>query len=105
MIPVNSVLQVGFFPEIMKLEIDRRLKVLHLLDVNTLSPYKEVSAIITRSPFPISETLLEKLPPYNSLQFYCIAPFLMTRNYFGTTGFAGSVLPAAAGAGTDCVPC
>ena len=93
MIPVNSVLQVGFFPEIMKLEIDRRLKVLHLLDVNTLSPYKEVSAIITRSPFPISETLLEKLPHIKMISVCGVGYDNLPLDYLKQRGIIASNTP------------
>ncbi|WP_269460265.1 hypothetical protein [Polynucleobacter necessarius] len=37
MIPVNSVLQVGHFPEIMQAEIDRRLMPTRHLDIHATS--------------------------------------------------------------------
>ena len=62
MIPVNSVLQVGFFPEIMQLEIDRRLAPISMLDPKGLVPDRNVKAILTRPSFAINPTLLDQLP-------------------------------------------
>ncbi|MBU3592258.1 2-hydroxyacid dehydrogenase [Polynucleobacter sp. 78F-HAINBA] len=62
MIPVNSVLQVGQFPEIMQLEIDKRLSTSKLLDPQDKLPDGNFTAILTRSNTQIPKELLEKLP-------------------------------------------
>ena len=62
MIPVNSVLQVGQFPEIMQLEIDKRLSTSKLLDTQDKLPDGNFTAILTRSNTQIPKELLEKLP-------------------------------------------
>ena len=62
MIPVNSVLQVGFFPEIMQLEINRRLLPVPMLDSKGPFPDRNVQAILTRPSFTITPSLLDQLP-------------------------------------------
>ena len=62
MIPVNSVLQVGFFPEIMQLEINRRLLPVPMLDLKGPVPDRNVQAILTRPSFTITPSLLDQLP-------------------------------------------
>jgi hypothetical protein len=47
MIPVNSVLQVGFFPEIMQDEVMRRLTPVIMPDPLGPIPQKDVQAILT----------------------------------------------------------
>jgi lactate dehydrogenase-like 2-hydroxyacid dehydrogenase len=61
MIPVNSVLQVGQFPEIMQTEIDQRLKTAKLLDPQGKVPAGNFTAILTRSNTVISQSLLEQV--------------------------------------------
>jgi lactate dehydrogenase-like 2-hydroxyacid dehydrogenase len=62
MIPVNSVLQVGFFPEIMQDEVLRRLTPVMMPDPQGPIPQKDVQAILTRPSYPITPTLLDQLP-------------------------------------------
>jgi lactate dehydrogenase-like 2-hydroxyacid dehydrogenase len=62
MIPVNSVLQVGQFPEIMQLGIDKRLSTTRLLDPQSKLPEGNFTAILTRSNTQIPQELLEKIP-------------------------------------------
>ena len=62
MIPVNSVLQVGQFPEIMQLEIDKRLSTTKLLDPQGNIPDGSFTAILTRSNTQIPQELLAKVP-------------------------------------------
>jgi lactate dehydrogenase-like 2-hydroxyacid dehydrogenase len=62
MIPVNSVLQVGQFPEIMQGEIDRRLSTTKLLDPQGKAPAGNFTAILTRSNTLIPKELLEQIP-------------------------------------------
>ena len=62
MIPVNSVLQVGFFPEIMQDEVLRRLTPVMMPEPQGPIPKKDVQAILTRPSYPITPTLLDQLP-------------------------------------------
>lgn len=62
MIPVNSVLQVGQFPEIMQLEIDRRLSTTKLPDPQGKVPEGSFTAILTRSNTMIPQELLAQIP-------------------------------------------
>ena len=62
MIPVNSVLQVGQFPEIMQAEIDKRLSTTQLLDPQGKPPEGNFTAILTRSNTTIPPGLLAQLP-------------------------------------------
>jgi hypothetical protein len=59
MIPVNSVLQVGSFPEIMQAEINRQLKTVRLTNPHEPVPAGSFEAILTRSSTPIPVSLLE----------------------------------------------
>jgi len=62
MIPVNSVLQVGSFPEIMQAEINRHLKTVLLTNPHDPVPAGSYEAILTRSSTPIPVGLLEQIP-------------------------------------------
>ena len=62
MIPVNSVLQVGSFPEVMQAEINRSLKTVHLTNPHEPVPAGSYEAILTRSNTPIPTTLLQQIP-------------------------------------------
>ena len=62
MIPVNSVLQVGQFPEIMQLEIDKRLSTIKLLDPHGEIPNGSLTAILTRSNTQLPKELFEAMP-------------------------------------------
>lgn len=62
MIPVNSVLQVGQFPEIMQMEIDKRLSTIKLLDPQSRPPEGSFTAILTRSNTQLPQGLLEQIP-------------------------------------------
>ena len=62
MIPVNSVLQVGYFPEIMQAEIDRRFTPIRHPDPKAPVPAGEFTAILIRSNTKLSEDLLQKIP-------------------------------------------
>jgi lactate dehydrogenase-like 2-hydroxyacid dehydrogenase len=61
MIPVNSVLQVGQFPEIMQMVIDQRLSTTKLLDPQSKPPTGNFTAILTRSNTQIPQGLLEQM--------------------------------------------
>ncbi len=62
MIPVNSVLQVGHFPEVMQEEIDRRLKPVQLPDINSPLPEGNFEAILVRSNTILPESLVAQIP-------------------------------------------
>jgi hypothetical protein len=67
MIPVNSVLQVGSFPEVMQAEINRSLKTVQLINPHEPVPAGSYEAILTRSNTPIPESLLRQIPQSNRL--------------------------------------
>ena len=62
MIPVNSVLQVGHFPEIMQAEIDRRFTPTRHPDVNVPPPPGKFEAILVRSNTKLPEALVKQIP-------------------------------------------
>ena len=62
MIPVNSVLQVGHFPEIMQAEIDRRFTPFHHPDPQAPAPAGNFQAILIRSNTKLPEALLKQIP-------------------------------------------
>lgn len=62
MIPVNSVLQVGQFPEVMQAAIDRRITPVRFPDLNADLPPGSFESILIRSNTQLPAQLLEKLP-------------------------------------------
>ena len=62
MIPVNSVLQVGHFPEIMQAEIDRRFTPTHHPDPQAPAPAGNFQAILIRSNTKLPEALVQQIP-------------------------------------------
>lgn len=62
MIPVNSVLQVGQFPEVMQAAIDRRICPVRFPDLNANLPSGSFESILIRSNTQLPAHLLEKLP-------------------------------------------
>jgi len=62
MIPVNSVLQVGFFPDLMQAEIQHRFSPVPLLDPNAAVPTGDFKAILVRSNTTIPESLVRQMP-------------------------------------------
>jgi lactate dehydrogenase-like 2-hydroxyacid dehydrogenase len=61
MIPVNSVLQVGHFPEIMQAEINRRFKPTFHPDPEAPAPAGNFEAILTRSNTKLPEALVKQI--------------------------------------------
>ena len=61
MIPVNSVLQVGHFPEIMQAEINRRFKPTFHLDPEAPAPAGNFEAILIRSNTKLPEALVKQI--------------------------------------------
>jgi len=62
MIPVNSVLQVGHFPEIMQAEIDRRFTPIHHPDPQAPVPAGNFQAILIRSNTKLPQALVQQIP-------------------------------------------
>ena len=62
MIPVNPVLQVGHFPEIMQAEIDRRFAPIHHPDPKAPAPAGNFQAILIRSNTKLPEALVKQIP-------------------------------------------
>ena len=62
MIPVNSVLQVGHFPEIMQAEIDRRFTPTRHSDPQAPAPAGNFQAILIRSNTKLPEALVKQIP-------------------------------------------
>jgi len=62
MIPVNSVLQVGHFPEIMQAEIDRRFTPIHHSNPQAPAPAGNFQAILIRSNTKLPEELVKQIP-------------------------------------------
>jgi lactate dehydrogenase-like 2-hydroxyacid dehydrogenase len=62
MIPVNSVLQVGHFPELMQAEIDRRFTPTYHPDPQAPAPAGHFQAILLRSNTRLPEALVKQIP-------------------------------------------
>ena len=62
MIPVNSVLEVGHFPDIMQAEIDRRFTPTLHLDPEAPAPKGNFEAILVRSNITLPEALVRQIP-------------------------------------------
>ena len=62
MIPVNSVLEVGHFPEMMQAEINRRFTPVLHPDPAAPAPEGHFEAILVRSNITLPETLLRQIP-------------------------------------------
>jgi len=62
MIPVNSVLQVGHFPELMQAEIDRRFTPTYHPDPQAPAPAGQFQAILLRSNTKLPEALVKQMP-------------------------------------------
>ena len=62
MIPVNSVLQVGQFPEVMQKAIDQRITPVRYPDLSASIPTGSFESILIRSNTQLPTQLLEKLP-------------------------------------------
>ena len=62
MIPVNSVLQVGQFPEVMQAVVDQRITPVRFPDLNANLPSGSFESILIRSNTQLPAQLLEKLP-------------------------------------------
>ena len=93
MIPVNSVLQVGQFPEIMQLEIDKRLSTTKLPDPQGKLPDGNFTAILTRSNTQIPKELLERLPGVQMVATCGVGYDNLPLDYLQTHGIKASNTP------------
>jgi lactate dehydrogenase-like 2-hydroxyacid dehydrogenase len=93
MIPVNSVLQVGFFPEIMQLEINRRLLPVPMLDPKGPVPGRNIQAILTRPSFTITPTLLDQLPEIKMIACCGVGYDNLSLDYLKQRGIIASNTP------------
>ncbi|WP_197714011.1 hypothetical protein [Polynucleobacter necessarius] len=62
MIPVNSVLQVGHFPEIMQTEINRRFTPVYHPNPDAPAPAGNFQTILIRSNTKLPEALVQQIP-------------------------------------------
>ncbi len=93
MIPVNSVLQVGFFPEIMQEEILRRLTPVMMPDPKGPIPQNDVQAILTRPSYPISPALLDQLPQVKMIACCGVGYDNLPLSYLKNKGIIASNTP------------
>ena len=93
MIPVNSVLQVGQFPEIMQMEIDKRLSTSKLLDPQGEVPAGSFTAILTRSNTTLPESLLGQLPDVRMIATCGVGYDNLPLDYLKANGIKASNTP------------
>jgi len=93
MIPVNSVLQVGSFPEIMQAEINQRLKTVQLVDPHEPVPAGPYEAILTRSNTLIPESLLQQIPSLKVIACCGVGYDNLPLDYLKTHGIQASTTP------------
>lgn len=93
MIPVNSVLQVGSFPEIMQAEINRHLKTVLLTNPHDPVPAGSYEAILTRSSTPIPVSLLEQIPALKVIACCGVGYDNLPLDYLKAHGIQASTTP------------
>jgi lactate dehydrogenase-like 2-hydroxyacid dehydrogenase len=93
MIPVNSVLQVGLFPEIMQAEINRSLKTVQLINPLEPAPAGSYEAILTRSNTPIPESLLRQIPTLKVIACCGVGYDNLPLDYLKAHGIQASTTP------------
>ena len=93
MIPVNSVLQVGQFPEIMQMEIDKRLSTSKLLDPQGEVPTGSFTTILTRSNTTLPESLLRQLPDVRMIATCGVGYDNLPLDYLKANGIKASNTP------------
>jgi lactate dehydrogenase-like 2-hydroxyacid dehydrogenase len=93
MIPVNSVLQVGVFPEIMQAEINRSLKTVHLTNPHEPIPAGSYEAILTRSNTLIPENLLRQIPNLKVIACCGVGYDNLPLDYLKAHGIQASTTP------------
>jgi lactate dehydrogenase-like 2-hydroxyacid dehydrogenase len=93
MIPVNSVLQVGHFPEIMQAEVDRRLTPTRHPDPNAPVSSDVFEAILIRSNTKLPENLLRQLPNIRMVATCGVGYDNLPLNYLKENGIKASNTP------------
>jgi lactate dehydrogenase-like 2-hydroxyacid dehydrogenase len=93
MIPVNSVLQVGSFPEIMQAEINQHLKTVRLTNPHEPVPAGSYEAILTRSSTPIPVSLLEQIPTLKVIACCGVGYDNLPLDYLKAHGIQASTTP------------
>ncbi len=93
MIPVNSVLQVGSFPEVMQAEINQSLKTVQLINPHEPVPAGSYEAILTRSNTPIPESLLRQIPNLKLIACCGVGFDNLPLDYLKSHGIQASTTP------------
>jgi lactate dehydrogenase-like 2-hydroxyacid dehydrogenase len=93
MIPVNSVLQVGSFPEVMQAEIDQSLKTVRLTNPHEPVPAGSYEAILTRSNTLIPENLLRQIPNLKVIACCGVGYDNLPLDYLKAHGIQASTTP------------
>ena len=93
MIPVNSVLQVGHFPEIMQAEIDRRFTPIHHPDPQAPAPAGNFEAILIRSNTKLPEALVRQIPSIRMVATCGVGYDNLPLEYLKTKGIKASNTP------------
>jgi len=93
MIPVNSVLQVGQFPEVMQAAIDRRITPVRFPDLNANLPSGSFESILIRSNTQLPAQLLEKLPTVKMVATCGVGYDNLPLDYLKANGIKASNTP------------
>ena len=93
MIPVNSVLQVGQFPEVMQAVIDQRITPVRFPDLNANLPSGSFESILIRSNTQLPAQLLEKLPSVKMVATCGVGYDNLPLDYLKTRGIKASNTP------------
>jgi lactate dehydrogenase-like 2-hydroxyacid dehydrogenase len=93
MIPVNSVLQVGQFPEVMQAAIDRRITPTRFPDLNSNLPSGSFDSILIRSNTQLPIQLLEKLPTVKMVATCGVGYDNLPLDYLKANGIKASNTP------------
>ena len=93
MIPVNSVLQVGQFPEVMQAAIDLRISPVRFPDLNANLPSGSFESILIRSNTQLPAQLLEKLPTVKMVATCGVGYDNLPLDYLKANGIKASNTP------------
>jgi lactate dehydrogenase-like 2-hydroxyacid dehydrogenase len=93
MIPVNSVLQVGQFPEVMQAAIDQRITPVRFPDLNANLPSGSYESILIRSNTQLPAQLLEKLPTVKMVATCGVGYDNLPLDYLKANGIKASNTP------------
>ena len=93
MIPVNSVLQVGQFPEVMQAAIDRRISPVRFPDLTANLPPGSYESILIRSNTQLPAQLLEKLPTVKMVATCGVGYDNLPLDYLKVNGIKASNTP------------